>query len=174
MARKIVYGLYNSEEALKSAIIEAQRKHLEIDDVYTPFPVHGLDALLGLEESRLHMAGFVYGLIGFLVAFLGMSWINTIDWPIIFGGKPFWSVPAYVPIMFECTVLFSAVGMTVTFYVVSGMGPGVKNPILHPRITDDKFCIAFDADDVGESDAMAFFKATGADETGIKIIDKDE
>ena len=170
MSKKVIFGLYSTEEALFSAIKKAKGRHLEIDDVFTPFPVHGLDPLLGLKESRLHIAGFVYGLTGFLIAFLGMSWVSTIDWPNIFGGKPYWSVPAFVPIMFESTVLFAAVGMTVTFYVISGMGPGVKNPVLHPRITDDKFCISFSADEVGEGVAESFLQETGAEEIGSKTI----
>ncbi len=170
MSKKVIYGLYDSEHGLFDAIKKAKHEHIEIDDVFTPFPVHGLDPLLGLEESRLHIAGFVYGLTGFLVAFLGMTWVSTVDWPNIFGGKPYWSVPAFVPIMFESTVLFAAVGMTVTFYVVSGMGPGIKNPILHPRITDDKFCISFNTAEVTEEKANAFFTSTGAEEVGVKEI----
>ena len=67
---KVLYGLYNDEEDLKSAVSAANASHLPIMDVYTPFPVHGLDPLLGLKESRLHYMGFVYGAIGCLFAFL--------------------------------------------------------------------------------------------------------
>lgn len=160
--KEVVFGLYDDETDLLDAVRHANKDHLEIYNVYTPFPVHGLDPLLGLEESRLHIAGFVYGALGLLTAFLGMTWIFTKDWPIIFGGKPYWSVPAFIPITFELTVLFAAVGMTVTFYIINGLGPGVNNPILHDRITDDKFCIAFDTHDVQEADAKSFFQSTGA------------
>ncbi len=70
-------------------------------DVLTPFPVHGLDPLLGLAESRLHIGGFVYGMLGTLTAFLGMTWIFTRDWPQIYGGKPYWPILSFVPITFE-------------------------------------------------------------------------
>ena len=116
--KDIIFGLYNDEEEMLEAVKAANADHLEIMDVYSPFPVHGLDPLLGLAESRLHIAGFVYGLLGTLTAFLGMTWIFTKDWPIIFGGKPHWAVPAFIPITFELTVLFAAIGMTVTFYIV--------------------------------------------------------
>ncbi len=169
-SREVIFGLYDDEEDLMDAIKIANKDHLDIYDVYTPFPVHGLDPILGLEESRLHIAGFIYGAIGTLTAFLGMTWIFTQDWPIIFGGKPYWSVPAFIPITFELTVLFSAIGMVVTFYTVCGLGPGVQNPILHDRITDDKFCIAFDTHDVTSAAAESFLKATGATEISNKII----
>ena len=169
-SKEVIYGLYDDEHDLIEAVKKAKASHLEIMDVYSPFPVHGLDPILGLEESRLHIAGFVYGLIGFLTAFLGMSWIFTKDWPIIFGGKPYWSVPAFIPIMFEMTVLFASVGMVVSFYIVCGMGPGVTNTYLDDRITDDKFCIAFNTSDVNVSEAEAFFKSSGASEVNHKII----
>ena len=102
-----------------------------------------------------------------------MTWVFTRDWPIIFGGKPYWSVPAFIPITFELTVLFAAIGMTVTYYAVNGQGPGINNPVLHERITDDKFCLAFNVDHSGEdeiSDYKEFFSQTGAEEVTIKTI----
>ena len=168
--KEVVFGLYDDESDLLDAVRAANKEHLEIHDVYSPFPVHGLDPLLGLEESRLHIAGFIYGAIGTLTAFLGMTWIFTKDWPIIFGGKPYWSVPAFIPITFELTVLFAAIGMTVTFYVINGQGPGVDNVVLHDRITDDKFCIAFDTHHVDPKKAKKFLEGTGASEITTKMI----
>ncbi len=168
--KEVIYGLYDDEQDLLKAVKAANAKHLNIMDVYSPFPVHGIDPLLGLEESRLHIAGFVYGMLGTLTAFLSMTWIFTKDWPIIFGGKPYWSVPAFIPITFELTVLFACIGMVVTFYIVCGMGPGVTNPTLDDRITDDKFCIAFDKAQVSEGDAKSFFSSTGASEVSSKNI----
>ena len=166
----VVYGLYDDEEIMMEAVKKANSDHLDIMDVYSPFPVHGLDPLLGLEESRLHIAGFVFGSLGTLTAFLGMTWIFTKDWPIIFGGKPYWSVPAFIPITFELTVLFASIGMVVTFYTICGLGPGVTNPYLDDRITDDKFCIAFDKSNVDSGAAESFFSATGASEVNHKTI----
>lgn len=161
----ILYGLYDDETQLLDAVDKANKEHLDIMDVFTPFPVHGLDPKLGLQESRLHIAGFIYGLLGSTFGFSFMTWVFTRDWPIIFGGKPYWSVPSFIPITFELTVLSAAVGMTVTFYTICGLGPGVKEKNIHDRITDDKFCIAFDIE--GKSDELVsklrnFFANTGA------------
>lgn len=170
--KEVLFGLYNDETELLSAIKQANDKHLEIMDVFTPFPVHGLDPLLGLKESRLHIAGFVYGATGTLIAFLFMTWVFVSDWPIIFGGKPFFAAPSFIPVTFEFTVLLSAIGMTVTFYTICGMGPGVVNPILDSRITDNKFCIAFDVTHgkENENDYRSFFTNTGASEVHSKNI----
>lgn len=170
--KEVLYGLYNDETELLSAIKSAKDDHLDIMDVLTPFPVHGLDPLLGLKESRLHIAGFVYGATGTLIAFLFMTWVFTRDWPIIFGGKPYFAAPSFIPVTFEFTVLLAAIGMTVTFYTICGMGPGIVNPILDNRITDNKFCIAFDVTHGhGDQEKLrSFFNKTGASEVHSKNI----
>lgn len=171
--KDVLYGLYDDEQDLLKAVDQANADHLEIMDVFTPFPVHGLDPKLGLAESRLHIAGFIYGAIGTLTAFLFMTWVFTRDWPIIFGGKPYWSVPAFIPITFEVTVLFASVGMVVTYYTICGMAPGVVNPTLDDRITDDKFCIAFDVSGAAEEEKSKlerFLSTSGASEVNTKTL----
>ncbi|THH41751.1 DUF3341 domain-containing protein [Neolewinella litorea] len=171
--RNILFGLYDDEVKLLDAVKAANADHLDIDDVYTPFPVHGLDPLLGLEESRLHVAGFIFGTIGCLFGFGFMTWVFTRDWPIIFGGKPYWSVPAFIPITFELTVLFSAVGMVTVFYIINGLGPGAEPRRLHDRITDDKFCIAFDVTELSgkEVDRLRdYFDRTGVETVHQKMV----
>jgi Protein of unknown function (DUF3341) len=172
-SKKVLYGLYNDEEDLKGAVKAAAKAHLDIMDVYTPFPVHGLDPVLGLSESRLHYLGFIYGAIGAIFGFMTMTWVFTRDWPIVFGGKPYWSVPAFIPITFEMTVLFAAWGMTITFYTICGMWPGVKAKTLDNRITDDKFCLAFDVTDATQGDVdnlKGFFTQSQAAEVNVKTI----
>jgi len=171
--KKVLFGLYNDEEILMDAVKQIKQKDAEIMEVYTPFPVHGLDPILGLSESRLHIAGFLYGMVGTSIAFGFMSWVFTADWPIIFGGKPYFSAPSFIPITFEFTVLMAAVGMVVTFYLICGLGPGVTNPYLDPRITDDKFCIAFDVTNASKEDINALSElldTTKAEEIHTKDI----
>ncbi len=171
--KEVLFGLYDDEEILLTAVQRAKDDHLDIMDVYSPFPVHGLDPIMGLKESRLHQAGFIYGSMGTLTAFLFMSWVFTRDWPVIFGGKPYWSVPAFIPITFELTVLFCAIGMVVTFYTICGLGPGVEAKTLDDRITDDKFCIAFDTVGYSSSEIdklKSFFSSTGASEVKTKVL----
>lgn len=169
--KSVIYGLYDDESILLNAVKEANNRGLKILDVFSPFPVHGLDPLLGLEESRLHIAGFVYGMIGALTGFGFMTWLLASDWQVIYGGKPYWPIPSYIPITFELTVLFASVGMVVTFYAICGLAPGFTNPTLDDRITDDKFCIAFDADQYENLDD--FFNSTDASEHSKKSFTND-
>lgn len=171
--QEVLYGLYDDEEILIKAVKEARAADLDIMDVYTPFPVHGLDPALGLSESRLHQAAFIYGALGTMTAFGVMTWVFTRDWPIIFGGKPYFSAPSFIPITFELTVLFAAIGVVVTFYVVNGLGPGVTNKYIDPRVTDDKFCIAFDVSESSQTaiDSLkTFFTGSGASEVNLKTL----
>ena len=177
--KEVLFGLYNDEEVLLSAIRKAKKQHLDIMDVYSPFPIHGMDTAFDLEESRLHVVGFLFGFTGLLTALIGISWIFggsmmfDGDWPTIFGGKPYWALPAFIPITFEMTVLFCAIGMTVVFYIICGLGFGVNNPILDDRITDDKFCIAFQTNGMDSNSVdhlKGFLNTTGAEEIHTKTI----
>jgi hypothetical protein len=171
--KELLYGVYGDEVPLLKALKVAQRDHIDVYDVFTPFPVHGLDPLLGLSESRLHIAGFIFGMTGTATAFGFMTWAFLRDWPIIFGNKPFWPVPAFIPVTFELTVLFAAIGMVVTFYTVCGMGFGAKNPVLDERSTDDKFLIAFDVTGASNEEVgrlKGFLNGSGAEEVITKTI----
>ena len=95
------------------------------------------------------------------------------DWPLNIGGKSFNAWFAYIPITFEMTVLFAAWGMTITFYTICGLWPGVKAKTLDDRITDDKFCVAFDVTGATEGDVdnlKGFFSQTKAAEVNVKTI----
>lgn len=135
---------FDDEKTLFPAVKNVRKAGLKIHDVYTPFPVHGLDHAMGLRETSLHTAGFIYGITGTSVALSFMSWVFTSDWLINFGGKPFWSLPAFIPMTFELTVLFAAVGMVLTFCYLCQLAPFVKKHHFHLRATDDLFVMAIE------------------------------
>jgi len=143
-----IVALFNAEEDLVNAIRKSREKNFKIFDALSPYPIHGLEDELGYKDTRLHTAGFLYGATGLLVALGLMTWISTSSWPTIFGGKPYFSLPAFIPIAFELTVLFCAVGMVLTFLIRSNLGPGAQRRIYDKRITDDKFALVFKQDDI--------------------------
>ena len=82
------------------------------------------------------------------------------------------SLPAFIPIVFELTVLFSAVGMVLTFCYINQIMPGVKKHVFHPRQTDDYFVIAIELNDqVSEQEVVDFLKTTGAVETDVQVAE---
>jgi hypothetical protein len=152
--------------------VKAERHHIE--EIYTPFPVHGLDKAMGLEPTRIAIASFMYGCLGLAVSIVMMNYIMIDDWPQNIGGKPsfsfFASMPAFVPIMFELTVFFAAHLMVITFYLRSRLWPFKKaeNPDL--RTTDDHFLMEIAVHN-NEEELTKLLKETGASE--IKLIDKE-
>lgn len=172
--KRFAVGCYDDEEVLFPAVKKVRNSGYKLHDVYTPFPVHGLDQALGLKDTDLHVAGFIYGLAGTSTAVGFMTWIFTSDWPINFGGKPNWSLPAFIPITFELTVLFAAVGMVLTFCYLNQIMPGVKKHVFHPRQTDDLFVVAIELNDhVTDQEVIDFLKSTGAVETNIQVAEAD-
>jgi len=145
MANKHVHAIYDDDDKLLSAVKILKSKGVNINDVFTPFPVHGLDHALDLKPTRIAIAAFIYGFIGFTFAILMINYIMIVDWPQNIGGKPSFTLienlPAFVPVIFELTVFFAAHLMVITFYVRSSLWPFKKaeNPI--PETTDDKFLI---------------------------------
>ena len=151
MANKFLHAIYDDDDKLLDAVKFLKKEGVYIEDVFTPFPVHGLDKALGLEPTRISIAGFIYGCIGFAFAIFMMNYIMIVDWPQNIGGKPSFSfienMPAFVPIIFELTVFFSAHLMVITFYLRSRLWPfkEAENPI--PETTDDKFLVQIPVSD---------------------------
>ena len=173
-ASKVIHAIYNDDDVLISAVkkVKAERHHIE--EIYTPFPVHGLDKAMGLEPTRIAITSFIYGCIGLTVAIVMMNFIMIEDWPQDIGGKPSFSylanMPAFVPIMFELTVFFAAHLMVITFYLRSRMWPfkNAENP--DPRTTDDHFLMEVSVHgDVKQLES--FLAETGAVE--INIVEKE-
>jgi len=163
--KKFVVGSFDDEAVLFPAVKKVRQAGYKIHDVYTPFPIHGLDHAMGLRETSLHTAGFIYALCGTTTALSFMSWVFTTDWPMNIGGKPHFPLPAFIPITFELTVLFSAVGMVMTFMYLCQMAPFVKKHIFHPRQTDDLFVMAIElSDKTSAEEVKGFLNSVGAKE----------
>ena len=145
MAEKTLHAIYDDDDKLLDAVRKIKAAKYDIEEIYTPFPVHGLDKVMGLKETRLAITSFIYGCIGFCFAIWMMNHIMILDWPQNIGGKPSFSfienMPSFVPILFELTVFFAAHLMVITFYMRSKLWPfkEAENPI--PETTDDKFLI---------------------------------
>ena len=173
MSNKVVHAIYNDDDILLAAVHKTKAAHYHIEEVYTPFPVHGLDKAMGLSGTRLAICAFLYGVVGISVATTMMRFIMIQDWPQDIGGKPSFSymqnMPSFVPIMFEETVFFAAHLMVITFYMRSRLWPfkEAENPDV--RTTDDHFLMEVVVND-NEKELVSFFENTGAVE--VKVIEK--
>lgn len=164
MAKKrFIVGSFKEEAVLFPAVRQVRKAGYKLHDVFTPYPVHGLDHEMGLRETSLHTAGFIYGISGTATALGCISWILVQDWPLNIGGKPHFALPAWIPITFELTVLFAAVGMTMTFCYLCQLAPFVKKHHFVPRSTDDTFAMVIECTDkTNPTEVIAFLEANGA------------
>lgn len=175
MANKVIQALYNDDDVLMLAVKKVKAAKYHIEEVYCPFPVHGLDKAMGLAPTRLAITAFMYGLVGLAVSITMMNYIMIEDWPQDIGGKPSFSylenMPAFVPIMFELTVFFAAHLMVITFYMRSKLWPFKKAENPNPLTTDDKFLVEIELHD-NEKALTALLKKSGA--IDVSIIEKPE
>ena len=95
MSSKVIHALYDDDDLLLKAVKEIRSNKFHIEEVYTPFPVHGLDKALGLEGTKIAITSFMYGCLGFIVSILMMNYIMIEDWPQNIGGKPSFSSVFY-------------------------------------------------------------------------------
>ena len=169
--KHFVTGVFDDEDVLLKAVTTIRNSGVKIHEVYSPFPVHGLDEVLGYKRTRLPIAAFIFGMTGTSLALLMQFWMLGYDWPMIIGGKNFASLPPFIPVTFEMTVLLAALGMVATFMIVSDMKPYKWPRQFDLRSTDDKHIMAIDlALNGGKSkdELTKILKGAGASEVNEK------
>ncbi|MCE2864246.1 MAG: DUF3341 domain-containing protein [Flavobacteriia bacterium] len=143
MSDKVLYVMYDDDEVLKNSAKKLVAKGVKISEVFSPFPIHGIDPIIGVKNTRLGIMAFLYGLTGLTLATIGMRYFMVVDWPMNIGGKPNFSylenMLAFVPISFEFTVMCAAHGMAITYLLRNKTLPGMPAQNPDPRTTDDKF-----------------------------------
>ncbi len=165
---KTIYVTYDDDVVLLEGAKELVSKGVHIRDVFSPFPIHGLDPVIGIKQTRLAICAFIYGLIGLMLALFGMYYFMIVDWPMNIGGKPnnffYQNIPAFVPIAFEFTVLLAAHGMALTYFIRNWTLPGVKARNPYPYTTDDKFVMEIHPSDshITVDELTEHLKTTGS------------
>ncbi|MCC9138297.1 DUF3341 domain-containing protein [Pontibacter silvestris] len=174
MNKKFVLGIYDDEDVLLTAIENVRAAGTKIYEVFTPYPIHGIDDVLGIKRSRLPIVAFMCGLFGTCFALWMQIYMLGFDWPMIIGGKPHLAIPSFIPVTFELTVLCAAFGMVITFFIVTNLKPTLKVRMLDKRSTDDKFVMAIEVKE-GTTDLAALSKllrSNGAIEVNEKEVVK--
>jgi hypothetical protein len=161
----VIRAIFDDDDILIKGVKAVREKGYKIQEVFSPFPIHGLDKAMGLKETRIAIAAFMYGVLGLSTAIAMTYYMMVVDWPQNIGGKPSmtWgeNMPAFVPIMFELTVFFAAHLMVWTFFIRNGLYPGRKAMNPDPRTTDDMFMMEVEV--VGERSTLeGLLKENGA------------
>ena len=160
-----VLAEYDTPDQLISAAHKVRQAGFEKWDTYSPFPVHGIDAAMGIKMTVLPWFTLIAGLTGLATAIIMQWWMNAYDYPWLISGKPTWSIPANVPIMFELTVLFSAITTLVGMLMLNGLphpSHALDQVKRFARVTDDKFFLLIQAADpkFDEKDTRELIDAT--------------
>lgn len=177
MDKSIIYAMYDDDHDLLVAAKKLVGDGIKVDDVFSPFPVHGIDPVIGVKQTRLGIMAFLYGLTGLVLALIGMRYFMITDWPMNVGGKPNMSLVdnllAFIPVTFEFTVLCTAHGMALTYFLRNGTLPGMPAHNPDPRTTDDKFVIAIKTTEnqrFSEEDLNKMLKETKVSELNMERI----
>jgi len=173
MSNKVIHAFYNDDDILMDAVKKVKSANHHIEEIFCPFPVHGLDKAMGLAPTRIAITAFMYGVLGLGVAMWMTNYMMIQDWPQDIGGKPNFSwwlnMPAFVPILFELTVFFAAHLMVITFYMRSRIWPFKEAENPDPRTTDDHFLMEIPVHN-NEEELISLLKETGAVE--INVVEK--
>lgn len=171
MIRAFKIGIFDDEEKFISSIKSLKEKEFNIHDVFTPYPVHEVFHLLK-RKSRLPTAAYFFGLSAVILVISFLYYTSVIDWPIVYGGKPFNSFPSFIVVTIVLTIFTVTIASLATFSARSKLFPGRENTIFDDRATDDKFVIVVDADILDKSladKAGMVMKEEGATE----VLDKE-
>jgi hypothetical protein len=158
-------GIWLDEHTVVKAATKAREMGFKKFDAITPYPVHGMEEAIGIQRSGIPYVTFIAGIIGGSSGLLLTWWTSAVNWPINVGGKPFFSLPAFIPIVFELTILFAALASVVALFIKCGL-PKVDPPIIDPDLTCHKFALFIPRDDVGYDEARIekLFREWGAAE----------
>jgi len=171
MKKTYKIGIYDDEETFISSIKSLQQKEFKIYDVFTPYPVHEVFHLLKL-KSRLPTAAYFFGLFAIIAVLAFLYYTSVINWPIVYGGKPFNSFPSFIVVTIVITIFTVTIASLATFSARSKLIPGRDNTIFDHRATDDKFVIVVNTDtldDSGSDQIEALMKEQGA----VEVLDKE-
>jgi hypothetical protein len=147
MSRRVVVGTFEEELGLLGVARAAREEGLKIIDAYAPYAVHGLDDAMGLPPSRLPWVCFFAGITGAALKLWFEFWTTMVDWPVNVGGKPWNSLPAFVPVTFEVMVLSAGLTTVFVFLVLGRLWPSRRPANLYPGVTDDRFVLVLEETD---------------------------
>ena len=156
-------GVFDEEETMLSAFRKMKEQEIEIEDVFTPYPVHEILEKQG-RKSRITIVGWFYGFFASLAVLAFLIYTAVIDWPLNYGGKPSNAFPSFLVITIVLTIFSITILSLFTFSLRAKLWPSFDKPVYHQKATDDKFVILLKKDRVDATKATSVLKETGATE----------
>ena len=174
MNKKYIIGIFKEEENLISALKKIRAGNITIKDVYMPYPVNGVFEAAGIKNTRLPIAAICFGILGLTLSFIFVYWSSAISYPLIYGGKPHFSILSFVIIGFLLTINIGSFLSVITFFLRVKLFPGKKNKVIDYRVTDNRFAIVTEIKEDVSSDEIRITKLlmeeNGAEEINERSI----
>jgi hypothetical protein len=172
---KRVYGMAAEFTDVDEILMAAERARdagYKRMDAYTPFPVHGLSEAIGFHENTVPWLVFIGGLVGATAGLSLQYYVSVLDYPMNIGGRPLFSLPQFVPITFECTILFASL---TAFFGMLGMNqlPQPYHPIFNAsnfgRASQDRFFLCIESDDAlfDETETRSFLESLNPQQVSL-------
>ena len=160
-----VAGIFLDESKILNAASKVREAGFLKFDAISPYPIHGMEEACGIKRSGIPYITFIAGVVGLLAGLALVYYTSAIDWPINVGGKPMFSLPAFIPVMFELTILFAALSSVGALFYLCKM-PRVNPPVIDKDLTCHKFAIFIPENDIGFNSERVekMLKDLGADE----------
>lgn len=162
---KGIAGIWEEEHLILQAARKTRDAGFTKFEVISGYPVHGMEEACGIKRSWIPYVTFIAGVVGLTLGLLLTWWTSAVNWAVNVGGKPFFSLPAFIPIMFELTILFAALSSVVALFVACKI-PRVDPPVIDPDLSSHKFAVFIPYNDIGYDEAKIdkMFKDLGATE----------
>lgn len=145
-------GIWEDEHVFVGAARKVRESGFKKFEAISPFPLHGIDDAMDIPLSFIPWVTFTFGLTGFSFGVWFTWWTSAVNWPLIISGKPMWSLPAFIPVIFECTILFAALSSVGALLWVCGL-PAVDPPVIDPTLSSHRFGLFIPEDDIGYNQA---------------------
>ena len=167
MDAQYLIGVFEKEETLIAAFRKMKEQGIEIEDVFTPYPIHEILEKHG-KRSRITIVGWFYGFFASIGVLAFLFYTAVINWPLKYGGKPSNAFPSFIVITIVLTIFSITVLSLFTFSWRANLWPSNEKPIYHPKATNDKFVILVNKERVDVNTATSVMKESGA----IEVIEK--
>lgn len=167
MDTQYLMGVFNEEDTLLAAFRKMKDEEIEIEEIFTPYPVHEILEKHG-RKSKMTIVGWFYGFFASLAVLAFLVYTAGINWPLNYGGKPSNAFPSFLVITIILTIFSITILSLFTFSWRANLWPSNEKPIFHDRATDDKFVILVSKKNADSDKAKSVMKATGA----IEVIEK--
>ncbi|QQG35090.1 MAG: DUF3341 domain-containing protein [Deltaproteobacteria bacterium] len=179
-----IYGMlaeYEDQGTIFEGLTKIRSLGYKKIDIFSPFPIHGMEEMfmgksLKRQSRKLSNTVFGFGMVGFLAIFGLITWVSVFNYPLNIGGRPLMSFPAFIPPMFEITILFSGITTVITMLYLNGL-PKWHNPLFNSvkfkRVTDDRFFLLIYATDCRFNSTQTQIDLMKSNALSVEVILKD-